>query len=89
MIFIEFAARNAYIKVMANFNGPVIDMTPDGNFIESPKPTLGTILARIMAFGILLVVAAVAFWTALFIIPVLIILGVAGYAFARMQVRRY
>jgi len=74
---------------MANLNGPVIDMTPDGNFVEPPKPTLGTILARIIAFGILLVVAAVAFWTALFIIPVLIILGVAGYAFARMQVRRY
>ena len=88
-IFIESRRPNAYIAVMANFNGPVIDMTPDGNFVEPPKPTLGTILARIIAFGILLVVAAVAFWTALFIIPVLIILGVAGYAFARMQVRRY
>ena len=87
-IFIESAGREAYIAIMANFNGPVIDMTLDGNFVEPPKPTLGTILARIIAFGILLVVAAVAFWTALFIIPVLIILGVAGYAFARMQVRR-
>jgi uncharacterized membrane protein len=74
---------------MANSNGPVIDMTPDGDFIEPSKPTLGTILARIIAFGMLLVIAAVAFWMALFIIPVLIILGVAGYAFARMQVRRY
>jgi hypothetical protein len=73
---------------MANTNGPVIDMTPDGNFIEPSKPTLGVILARIIAFGMLLVIAAVAFWMALFIIPVLIILGVAGYAFARMQVRR-
>jgi uncharacterized membrane protein len=73
---------------MSNLNGPVIDMTPDGHFVEPPKPSLGTIIARIIAFGILLVVAAVAFWTALFIIPVLIILGVAGYAFARMQVRR-
>ncbi len=88
-IFIESAAQSAYMTLMGNFNGPVIDMTPDGNFVEPPKPTLGTILARIIAFGILLVVAAVAFWTALFIIPVLIILGVAGYAFARMQVRRY
>jgi hypothetical protein len=73
---------------MANSDGPVLDMTPDGHFVEPPKPTLGTIFARIIAFGILLVVAAVAFWTALFIIPVMIILGVAGYAFARMQVRR-
>jgi hypothetical protein len=74
---------------MANSNGPVIDMTPDGNFIDPSKPTLGTILARLIAFGVLLVIAAVAFWMALFIIPVLIILGVAGYAFTRMQIRRY
>jgi hypothetical protein len=74
---------------MANQHGPVIDMTPDGAFIEPPKPTLGTILARIIAFGMLLVIAAVAFWMALFIIPVIIILGVAGYAFTRLQVRRY
>jgi hypothetical protein len=88
-IFIELGGRDAYIAKMANSNGPVIDMTPDGDFIEPSKPTLGTILARIIAFGMLLVIAAVAFWMALFIIPVLIILGVAGYAFARMQVRRY
>jgi uncharacterized membrane protein len=88
-IFIESMRQVAYMFGMANPNGPVIDMTPDGAFIEPTKPTLGTILARIIAFCILLVVAAVAFWMALFIIPVLIILGVAGYAFARMQVRRY
>ncbi len=88
-IFIEERWKSAYIVRMAKFNGPVIDMTPDGDFIEPSKPTLGTILARIIAFGMLLVIAAVAFWMALFIIPVLIILGVAGYAFARMQVRRY
>jgi uncharacterized membrane protein len=65
-------------------------MTPDGAFIEPPKPRLGTILARIIAFGILLVAAAVAFWMALFIIPILIILGIAGYAVTRSQIiRRY
>jgi hypothetical protein len=88
-IFIEDHPKLAYMNKMANSHGPVIDMTPDGNFIEPSKPTLGTILARIIAFGMLLVIAAVAFWMALFIIPVLIILGVAGYAFTRMQVRRY
>jgi uncharacterized membrane protein len=73
---------------MAKFNGPVIDMTPGGDFVEPQKPTLGTIIARLIAFALLLVIAAVAFWMALFIIPVLILLGVAGYAVTRMQSRR-
>jgi uncharacterized BrkB/YihY/UPF0761 family membrane protein len=63
-------------------------MTPDGNFIEPPKPTLGTIIARLVAFGALLMVAAIAFWMALFIIPVLIVLSVAGFLIARTQIRR-
>jgi len=67
----------------------VIDMTPQGDFIEPAKPTLGTILARIIAFGLLLVIAAVAFWMALFIVPVLIILGIAFYALNRAQIRRF
>lgn len=70
-------------------NGPVIDMTPEGDFIEPSKPTLGTIIARIIAFGLLLVIAAMAFWMALFIVPVLIILGIAGYAMTRAQIRRF
>ncbi len=73
---------------MTHPDGPVIDMTPDGHFIEPPKPTLGTIVARLVAFAVLLMVAAIAFWMALFIIPVLIILGVAGYALTRSQTRR-
>jgi uncharacterized RDD family membrane protein YckC len=67
----------------------VIDMTPEGDFIEPAKPTLGTILARVFAFGLLLVIAAVAFWMALFIVPVLIILGIAFYAMNRAQIRRF
>ncbi len=73
---------------MRHPNAPVIDMTPDGNFIEPPKPTLGTIIARLVAFGALLMVAAIAFWMALFIIPVLIVLSVAGFLIARTQIRR-
>jgi hypothetical protein len=71
--------------------GPVIDMTPDGRFVEpdtSIKPTLGVIVARLVAFAVLLVMAAVAFWMALFIVPVLIILALAGYAVARSQAHR-
>jgi hypothetical protein len=73
---------------MAKQNGPVIDMTPDGAFIETPKPSLGTVLARLALFGLFLCIGAVVFWTAVFVLPVLIILGVAGYFFARMQLRR-
>ncbi len=71
-------------------------MTPDGAFIEPPrrKPaSFGTIVARLIAFGVALCVVAVLFWAALFIIPVLIVLGVVGYFFARgpirMQFRRF
>lgn len=73
---------------MANLNGPVIDMTPDGAFIEPPKPSIGTILVRLALFGLFLCIGAIVFWTAVFVLPVLIVLGVAGYFFARMQLRR-
>jgi len=88
-VFLGFAINRAYIHVMANANGPILDMTPDGEFIIPPKPTLGTILARLAAFAVLLVVAAVAFWMALFIVPVMIILGIAAYALSRNQIRRF
>lgn len=79
---------------MANSNGPVIDMTPDGTFIEPPKPSrppkpsLVTILVRLALFGLFLCIGAIVFWTAVFVIPVLIVLGAVGYFFARMQLRR-
>jgi hypothetical protein len=88
-VFLGFAIIPTYIPGMANANGPIIDMTPDGEFITPPKTTLGTILARLAAFAVLLVVAAVAFWMALFIVPVMIILGIAAYALSRNQVRRF
>lgn len=63
-------------------------MTRGGEFIDPPKPSLGVILARLAAFGVLLVVAAVAFWAALFIIPILLALGLVGYLVARQQMKR-
>jgi uncharacterized membrane protein len=74
---------------MANSNGPVIDMTPDGAFITPPKPTLGTIIARLVIFALVLCVGAVMFWTALFVLPFLLLLGVVGYFVARSQFRRF
>jgi len=73
---------------MRNPNGPVIDMTPDGNFVQPAKPTFGVIAARLLGFALLLMIAAVAFWMAMFIIPIVIILAVAGYALTRPQIRR-
>jgi uncharacterized BrkB/YihY/UPF0761 family membrane protein len=73
---------------LANPNRPIIDMTRNGEFIDPPRPSLGTIAARLAAFGALLLVAALAFWMALFILPVLFILGVAGYFYARHQIKR-
>lgn len=75
---------------MEKSDGPVIDMTPDGAFIDAPKPapvSIGTIVARLIAFGVGLCIVAVLFWAALFIIPLLLVLGVVGYVFARGQMR--
>jgi uncharacterized membrane protein len=63
-------------------------MSRNGEFIDPPRPRLGTIVARLAAFGALLLFAALAFWMALFIIPVLLLLGVAGYFYARHQIKR-
>ncbi len=73
---------------MANQNGPIIDMTQGGEFIDRPRPSLGTIAGRVAAFGVLLLLAAVAFWAALFIIPMLLLLGVVAYFVARQQIKR-
>ena len=71
---------------MPNRNGPVIDMTPDGAFVtpRSHLPSASTILARLLGFGLMIGVAAVAFWAALFIIPALILTGLVGYAVLRV-----
>ena len=75
---------------MEKSDGPVIDMTPDGAFIDAPKSapvSIGTIVARLIAFAVGLCIVAVLFWAALFIIPLLLVLGVVGYVFARGQMR--
>jgi uncharacterized membrane protein len=73
---------------MVNRNGPVIDMTIDGNIVEPARPSLGTIVARLAVFGVTLLVVAVAFWTALFMVPVLLVAGAIGYFALRSQLRR-
>ena len=63
-------------------------MTRGGQFVDPPKPGLGAIMARVAAFGLLLLMAAAAFWAALFLVPLLLILGAAGYFMFRQRLRR-
>lgn len=72
---------------MTNENGPVIDMTADGQFVERPKPSLLQIALRVVAFAVALCVGAVLVWTAFIMIPILFVLGLGGYMFMRSQCR--
>ncbi|WP_298223499.1 hypothetical protein [Acidocella sp.] len=74
---------------MAKQNGPVLEMTPDGRFLKPLKPSLMQILLRLATFGIALCVGAVIIWTAFIIIPVLLVLGLAGYMFVRGNCRYF
>lgn len=70
---------------MTNENGPVIDMTTDGRFVERPKPSLLQIALRLAAFVVALCVGAVLVWTAFIMIPILLVLGFVGYLLVRGQ----
>jgi uncharacterized membrane protein len=72
-------------------NGPVIDMTPDGQFIEPPKPSILTYLLRLAMFGVALAAIVAFFWTLILVLPLLLLAAVIGY-FAlrsRIQIRRF
>jgi hypothetical protein len=66
----------------------IIDMTPEGRILGPQPVSLGTIMARLAAFGVGLFVLAIAFWAALFLLPVMLILGVLGYFALRGQLQR-
>lgn len=83
--FIEATPLMFYIPRMRNENGPVIDMTADGRFVERSKPSLMQIILRVAAFGAALCVGAVLVWTAFIMIPILLVLGLAGYVLVRGQ----
>lgn len=75
---------------MQTSHGPIIDMTTDGDFSPSGPPpvSFGTVILRLIAFTILLGIGALAFWLALFTLPVLIIGGLALYAYVRFRLKR-
>lgn len=65
-------------------------MTASGEFRDPPSrfPSLATIAMRVAAFGLMLGFAAIAFWLAVFTVPVLIVLGLAFYLYVRFQTAR-
>ena len=71
---------------MEHANGPVIDMTPDGQFIEPPKPTFLTYVLRLALFGVALAAIAAFFWTLILVLPLLLLAGVIGYFVLRQRV---
>jgi hypothetical protein len=76
---------------MEHSQGPVIDMTPDGQFIEPPKPSIMTYLLRLALFGVGLAAIVALFWTLLLVLPLLIIAGIIGYFVIKpkINVRRF
>lgn len=73
---------------MKNSNGPVIDMTPEGNFIEPPKPSILTYLLRLALFGVALAMVAALFWTFLLVLPLFILAALIAGLLFRAQLRR-
>ncbi|MDD2876726.1 MAG: hypothetical protein PHT60_07930 [Acidiphilium sp.] len=70
-------------------------MTPAGDFSRDfsrqpvTRPTLGGILARLVGFTIVLGFAALAFWLAVFTVPILIVVGLVAYAYVRFRMARH
>lgn len=66
---------------MENDEGPVIDMTPEGEFVDLPpaKTGVGAFLIRLAVFGLVVGAIGLMFWTALLALPLLLLAGMVGY----------
>lgn len=71
---------------MEDSKGPVIDMTPDGQFVTPPKPSFLTYLLRLALFGVALAIVAALFWTFLLVLPLLILAGLIGFFVFRPKI---
>jgi hypothetical protein len=76
-------------------DGPVIDMTPDGQFTQAPTPMPSPLAARVIGLAVLvavlagaLAVALLALWLALQLIPIAIGAGLIAYGAFRFQLWR-
>jgi hypothetical protein len=76
-------------------DAPVLDMTPDGRFVEGRAARPSLLPARVMGIAILVAVIAgmlgfalLALWLALQLIPIAIGAGLIAYGIFRFQVWR-
>lgn len=74
---------------MEQSNGPVIDMTPDGQFIDPPKPSIFAYLLRLALFGVALAAIAALFWTVILVLPLFILAGVIGVFIFRPRIIQF
>ncbi len=65
------------MNAMKNDEGPVIDMTPEGEFIDPPaqKADSGMFMVRVVIFGLVIVAVGLMFWMAVLVIPLLLLGG--------------
>lgn len=64
-------------------------MTPDGQFIERPKPSILNYLVRLALFGVGLLAIVTLFWTLVLLIPLLLLVGVAGFFIFRSKMASF
>jgi hypothetical protein len=70
---------------MAKSDGPVLDMTPDGKFIDPPSLSLWNWVFRLFCFGLVLGMAVALVRLALWFLPVLLLLGGISYLLTRLK----
>ena len=72
------------MRGMEKDEGPVIDMTPEGEFVDPPpaKPGVGAFLVRLAIFGLMVGAVGLMFWTVLLALPLLLLAGMVGYFMA-------
>lgn len=68
--------------------GPIIDMTPEGEFVTPPKPGYGLILRRVAILGLSFFVFVLLIKIAVKILPLLFLLIIAWILLARFIIRR-
>ncbi len=68
---------------------PIIDMTPDGQFVSPPRPGIWNYLLRLALFGVALGIVATLFWTMLLLLPLLLLTSVVGFFLLRPHIVKF
>jgi hypothetical protein len=63
-------------------NGPIIDMTPEGEFTGPKPPNKWLVfLVRLALFGVALALIGVMFWAAVILVPLILLAALVGAVF--------